>query len=214
MFDLVAQAVKQPRKKFRTPNTAPVAVTAPVPAPPVSTRNAVRLDRSSAYPVLSGRYEVLLPNRGGKIFFTDSLAEAAEKVAAGRYSDPAKGKAIYAFLEGVQRMGGLSPGKYGTRIHLNNDDGSPWIAKVRGTQHRPAPKFGIGEFVELVKPIGHQLPNVLVRISDVRVLNDIRAGKQYGYLVENGGGGHLLTEDRLRAVTEVPGELDFDQLPA
>lgn len=213
MFDLVAEPVKQPRKFLRTPPPAPAA-RASVPTPAVSARNLARLDRSVAYPVLSGRYEVIIPNRGGKIFFAESLAEAAEKVASARYSDPAKAREIQAFLEGVQRMGGMMPGEYGVRIHRNNDDGTPWNAKVRATQFREAPKFAIGEFVELVDPIGHRLGGNLVRITDVMVLNDIRAGKQYGYSVASGGGGYLLTEGRLRGVTEVPGELDFDQLSA
>lgn len=164
-------------------------------------------------PVLTGRYEVIIPDRNGRIAFCETLAEAAELVSSARWSDPAKADDVLAFLEGVQRHGGLSVGEYGVRIHKPYDDGTQWIAKVRGTQHRPLPKYGIGDTVLLAETASPPIADRQVTIESIRVLNDSRRGKQYLYFVK-ARSTYQVKEGDLLPLTEITGSLDFDQLSA
>lgn len=190
----------------------------PTPGPAVKeaiTRAANYISAKTAGegPVLTGRYEVIIPDREERIVFCETLAEAAEVVASARWSDPAKADDVLAFLEGVQKHGGLGAGEYGVRIHKPYDNGLQWIAKVRGTQYRPQPKYGMNEKIKLADTT---LPNLLdrqVEVTNIRVLNDTREGKQYLYSVK-GRSTYYLKEGELRPLSEITGSLDFGQLPA
>jgi hypothetical protein len=172
---------------------------------------------AAALPPLSGRYEVILPNRNEGIFFTDSLHEAARHVARARYPEQDRTEEVLGFLAGVEQYGFLRAGEYGVRVNRPLPDGTPWIAKVRGTQTRALPKYAIGDYVEATEEHGtlpsYLKPGRLLRIYGVTAVNDSRPGRQYGYLV-GGGGGQRVSEDRLRPVNAVTGELDFDSLSA
>lgn len=166
-------------------------------------------------PPLSGRYEVILPNNNGIIFFTDSLDEAARQVAQARWGNLDKAGDVLAFLLGVEKLGFLKPGGYGVRAHHPLPGGKPWIAKVRGAQLRPDPLFAVDEIVEATSEHG-PLPIYLwtgreLRIYRVLVLNDPRPGKQYTYTVGITSGLRL-KENRLRALTPRVGALDFGEL--
>lgn len=176
---------------------------------------------AAALPPLSGRYEVVLPYRNEGIFFTDSLREAARHVARARYPtdnhpDDRTGE-VLAFLEGVERFGLIGAGEHGVRVHRPLGDGSPWMAKVRGSQVRPLPKYAIGDSVEVTDEHGslpaYLKPGRVLKVYDVTAVNDRRPGRQYGYTF-GGGNGVRVSEHRLRPVTALTGELDFDSLPA
>lgn len=173
---------------------------------------------ATALPPLSGRYEVVLPNNNEGIFFTDSLYEAARHVARARYpGQPGRTQEVLDFLGAVEKHGFLAKEQYGVRVHRPLDDGNPWIAKVRGTQTRPLPKYAIGDYVEATDEHAtmpaYIKPGRVLRISAVSVVNDSRPGRQYGYTV-GGGVGQRVSENRLRLVTAVTGALDFDGLSA
>ena len=172
---------------------------------------------AAALPPLTGRYEVILPYRNEGIFFTDSLPEAARHVARARYPAEDRTEEVLAFLEGVEKFGFIGPGEHGVRVHRPLDDGSPWMATVRGAKARPLPKYAIGDYVEASEVNGtlpsYLKPGRVLRIYAVTAVNESRPGKQYGYTV-GGGAGQRVSEDRLRPVTAVTGELDFDGLTA
>ena len=173
---------------------------------------ARRVKESATLPPLSGRYEVLIPNRNETIFFTDSLHEVAGHVALARWGNTDKAEEVLAFLAAVEQRGYLAANTYGVRVHRPLPDGRPWTARVRGAQQRPLPAYAIGDYVEATG-IGPELPAYLkpgrvLRIYGVMALNDRRPGRQYSYLV-GGGGGTRVREDGLRPATAHPGELDF-----
>lgn len=166
-------------------------------------------------PLLTGHYEVIIPFRNEGIFFTDSLHEAARHVARARYPDQDRTKEVLAFLEAVEQHGFLRSGEHGVRIHRPLTDGTPWMAKVRGAQVRPQPKYALDDVVVTTDDKG-ALPSSLkpgrvLHINGITVVNDNRPGKQYGYTV-GGGAGQRVSEDRLRPINAVTGELDFDSL--
>lgn len=172
---------------------------------------------AAAMPPLTGRYEVVVPGRNEIIFFTDSLDEAARHVAIARWGNANKTEEVLAFLTGVEKHGFLRPNEQGVRVHRPLDDGSPWMAQVRGTQPRPQPKYAIGDLLEVSDEKGALPPHLKagrqVRVAGVSVINDRRAGKHYGYAV-GGGASQRVSEDRLRVPTSFLGELDFDSLSA
>lgn len=164
-------------------------------------------------PLLSGRYEVILPDRNGVIFFTDSLYEAARHVARGRYGGDEKTGEILDFLTRVEELGFIGVGEYGVRVH-RGDNSSQWVAKVRGTQPRLPPRYAINEAVEATDAVV-ALPPYLkagrqLVIAGVVAVNDPRPGRQWVYTV-GGGAGVRVSEDRL-APTDVTGVFDFEGL--
>ncbi len=157
-------------------------------------------------PPLAGRYEVLIPQRMEVIFFTESLAGAARHLAIARWGDAEKADEVLAFLSGVKEHGFLDVSGSGVRVYRPLDDGSPWVARVRGTQARPRPRFAIGDCVQVIgtpeAPPGSG-PGRSLRVCGIVALGDPRAGKQYTYLV-GGGSGNRVSEDRLHGA-DVPG---------
>lgn len=162
---------------------------------------------------LRGRYEVIIPDRNGVIFFTDSLAEAASHVAIARWGNADQAHEVLVFLEAVEQTGYIAAGQYGVRLHRSYDDGRPWIAKVRRSQVRPLPKYAIDERVEATDEHAdlpsHLKLNRELRIYDVMALNDSRPGRQYSYTFGSGMGMRV-SEDRLRPLNAVTGELNIE----
>lgn len=169
--------------------------------------NSPRVVAGVAPPPLTGRYEVLIPQRTEVIFFTDSLAGAARHVAIARWGDAEKTDEVLAFLNGVKEHGFLDVGGSGVRVYRPVGDGSPWVARVRGTQARPRPRFAIGDCVQVIgtpdAPPPCPGPGRSLRVGGIVALGDPRAGKQYAYVV-GGGSGNRVSEDRLREA-DVPG---------
>lgn len=166
---------------------------------------------SSAVPQapLSGRYEVMLPDANGLIFFTDSLRAAAHHIAFARWGHAgqeglSKTEEVFEFLSAVEKLGFIAPGDFGVWVRRPLPDASQWTAKVRGTQLRQGPKYAVGALMETFDKVGplpaHLYTGRQVRILSVSVLNDVRPGRQYGYQV-GGGSGQNVTEDRLRPLS-------------